>query len=48
VGEYTVPLQDENSHSADRFRYLAMAEPQVTIGPMPAGGLRRRGSPMAA
>jgi len=48
AGEYTaVPLHDENSHGADCFRYLAMAEPQMTNATMPAGGLRRRGSPMA-
>ena len=47
VGEYTVPLHDENSHGADCFRYLAMAEPQMTNATMPPGGLRRRGSPMA-
>jgi phage terminase large subunit len=28
--EFGAPLHDENSHGADCFRYLAMAEPQMT------------------
>jgi phage terminase large subunit len=43
AGEYTVPLHDENSHGADCFRYLAMAEPQMMNATLPPGGLRRRG-----
>ena len=30
TGEYGVPLHDENSHGADAWRYLAMAEQQMT------------------
>lgn len=30
TGEFGAPLHDENSHGADCFRYLAMAEPQMT------------------
>lgn len=29
TGEFGAPLHDENSHGADCFRYLAMAEPQM-------------------
>ena len=47
AGEYTVALHDENSHGADCFRYVAMAEPKMTSATLPAGGIRRRGLPMA-
>jgi len=30
TGEFGAPLHDENSHGADCWRYLAMAEPQMT------------------
>jgi len=42
-----VPLHDENSYGADCFRYLAMAEPQMTNARLPAALIRRRGVVMA-
>jgi len=32
TGEFGAPLHDENSHGADCWRYLAMAEPQMSNG----------------
>lgn len=32
TGEYGAPLHDENSHGADTWRYMAMAEPQMMNG----------------